>query len=153
MSSTAPSYPRPDSYHDLGFDPRRWVYAGLTALFVLIGVAVVIGVAVPALRGQIPSWSTDVAPWNWILALIGFVIAIWIIVWVVRFLFWGLSGAAYVPPYWRHYYRKYGPGGPFGSDPAVEIARERFARGEISQDQLDQILRQLEKGSGPLPPS
>ena len=153
MSSAPPTYSHPDYSVDLGIDPRRWLYAGLTALFVLVGVAVMIGVAVPVLRGQVPSWSLDLAPWNWIVGLIGFLIAIWIIFWVVRFLFWGLSGAPYSHAYWRHYYRRYGMREPFGPDPAVEIARERFARGEISQDQLDQILRQLERGSGPLPPS
>jgi uncharacterized membrane protein len=153
VSSSSSSDQRPESYVDAGLDPRRWLYAGLTALFVLIGVAILVAVAVPASRGQLPSWSTDVAPWNWILGLIGILIAIWIVMWLVRLLLWGAWGTPYYYPHSRHYYRHYWAGGPFGPDPAVEIARERFARGEITQEQLDQILRQLGSRPGPLPPS
>jgi uncharacterized membrane protein len=154
MSTASPPYARPQSYVDAGLDPRRWLLAGLAALFVLIGVSVVIAVAVPVLRGGSPTWSTDSAPWNWIVGLIGLLLAIWIVVWVVRIFTWGVWGAPYSPGYWRHYYRhRYYRGGPYSADPAVDIARERFARGEISQEQLDQILRELSKGSGPLPPS
>jgi len=152
MNNPSPPYTRPEPYADAGLDPRRWLFAGLTALFVLIGISVVIAVAVPVLRGQAPSWSTDVAPWNWIVGVIGLIIAVWIVVWIVRIFAWGVWGPSYSPHYWRHYYRHYYRGGPFGTDPAVEIARERYARGEISQEQLDQILGQLGKGSGPLPP-
>jgi uncharacterized membrane protein len=153
MSNASPPYARAGSYLDAGLDPRRWLFAGLTALFVLIGVAVVIAVAVPVFRGQVPSWSLDAAPWNWVAGLIGLLIAIWIVVWMVRIFAWGMTGSPYSPPYWRHYYRHHYAGPPFGPDAAVEIARERFARGEISKDQLDQILGQLGHGSGLLPPS
>jgi len=127
------------------------MYAGVAALLVLIGLAIFLSVAVSLWRGQLPSWSLSSDPWDWILGLIGLLIAIWIMVWIFRIVFWGIWGepSRYR---WRHYYRHYDAHGPFGPDPAVEIARERFARGEITQDQFDQIMRQLEKGSGSLPP-
>ena len=59
----------------------------------------------------------------------------------------------YFRPYWRGYYRHYRLGGGWGHDPAVETARERYARGEITADQLDEIFRELAKVSSPLPPS
>jgi len=130
-------------------DPRRWLYAGLAALFVLVGLSVVVSVLSSIWHGQVPSWSLSSAPWNWILGLIGIVIAVWIVVWMFRLLLWGVAGVPYHDGHWRHYYRHYHRYGPFGPDPAAEIARERFARGEITQDQLDQILGQLSKGYGP----
>ena len=138
---------------DERYDPRRWLYVGLAALSVLIGVAVVLDVAVSLWRNQLPSWSLGSAPWSWIFGLVGFLIAIWIVVWIFRLLFWGLWGGPNYGHYWRHYYRHYYPRGPFApSDPATEIARERYARGEITQEQFDQIMEQLGKRSGPMPP-
>lgn len=133
-------------------DPRRWLFGGLAALFVLIGLAIVLEVVFSLWRNQPPSWSPGAGGWNWVFGLVGIAIALWIVVWVVRLVFWGLSGGPAYGHYWRHYYRHYYPRGPFAPDPAVEIARERFARGEITQEQLDRILQQLGKGSGPLPP-
>jgi uncharacterized membrane protein len=70
----------------------------------------------------------------------------------MRMIFWGVWGSSYERRRWRHNYRHYYSRGPFDSDPAVEITRERFARGEITQEQFDQIMRQRSRGSGPLPP-
>ena len=39
--------------------------------------------------------------------------------------------------YWWHHYRDY--------DPALETLRERFARGEITKEQYDQMRRDLER--------
>jgi len=46
--------------------------------------------------------------------------------------------------FWRHRARAGGPRGP-GTlrDPAVATARARYARGEISREQFDQILTDL----------
>lgn len=152
MSGTPSTSPRPPSPFDEPFDPRRWLFVGLAALFVLIGVAIFLDVVVSLWRGQLPSWSLSSDPWDWILGIIGLLIAIWIVFWILRVIFWGIAGGPYYGHRWRHYYRHYYDRGPFDTDPAVEIARERFARGEITQEQFDQIMRQLGKGSGPLPP-
>jgi putative membrane protein len=141
--------PRP---FDEPFDPRRWLFAGLAALFVLIGIAIFLDVAISLWRGQLPSRSLNSDPWDWIIGVIGLLIAIWIVFWILRMIFWGLWGSPYYAHRWRHYDRRYHWGGPFGSDPAVDIARERYARGEITQEQFEKIMEQLGKGSGPLPP-
>lgn len=54
---------------------------------------------------------------------------------------------------WRGYRARYhggqGPGGP-RRDPAVMAARQRYARGEISREQYDQIITDLtRRRSGP----
>ncbi len=150
MSSTAG--PIPESYGPSGGpDPRRWLYVGLAALFVLIGVSVVLNVAVALWQNHPLSWSVNVQPWNWLLGVIGVLLAIWIVVWILRILLWGVMGAHYDRP-WRHHRHRwyYYHGGPYGIDPAVEIARERYARGELTKEQLDQILSHL--GSTPSPP-
>jgi uncharacterized membrane protein len=153
MSSPTSADPRSPSRIDESYDPRRWIYGGLAALFVLIGVSIALSVAAAVWRNQPLSWSVSSSPWDWILGLVGIIIAIWIVVWVVRLIFWGVTGGPYYGPGWRHYYRHDYAHGPFGPDSAVEIARERYARGEITQEQFDQMMRQLGKGSGPLPPA
>jgi putative membrane protein len=120
-------------------DPRRWLFGGLAALFVLIGLAVVVSVTVSIWRGQSPYWMNHVAPWNWFFGLIGLVIVLLILFWLLRVAFWFASGRAYD----RRAYRAYRRGYYRGDDSAVTIARERYARGEISKAQFDQILRDL----------
>lgn len=134
-------------------EARHWLRVGIAVLLVLIGLSIFLAVAVPLYRGEAPAWSLNVAPWDWILGLIGVVIAIWIVVWIVRLVFLALGGSAYYRPYWRGYYRHYRHWGPYGPDPAVEVARERYARGEITAEQLEEILRRLDHGPGPLPPT
>jgi len=149
MSGASPANPRPLSDIEDASDPRRWLFAGLAALFVLIGIAILLEVATSLWRGQLPSWSLSSDPWDWIIGIIGLLIAIWIVVWIMRMIFWGVWGSTYEGRRWRHYYRHYHERWPFESDSAVEIARERYARGEITQEQFDQILRQLNRGTGP----
>ena len=148
MGGPASPDPRAPLPYDDRVDPRRWLYAGVVALLALVGVAIVLAVAVPLFRGHVPAGSLDTAPWNWVGGLIGLAIAILIVLWIVRMVAWGLGGPPYSRYYWRHYYRhRY----PFGPDPAVDVARERFARGEITQDQLDQILRRLGREPAAVP--
>ena len=144
---TAPTPPPggPPLFAEPYYDPRRWLYAGLVALFALLGVSILIAVAVPVIRGEVPAWQISEAPWDWLLGLLGVVIAIWIAVAIVRVVAWGVLGPGYAYRHdrraWRHYYRHWG--GPF--DDAVATARERYARGEISRDQLDQIVHDLSR--------
>jgi uncharacterized membrane protein len=37
----------------------------------------------------------------------------------------------------------YGPATPVGQDPAVEIVRERFARGEIGRPEFERLMAEL----------
>ena len=133
-------------------DPRRWLLAGVSALLVLVGVAVVISVAIPLFRGATPSWEITSPPWSWVVGLIGLLIAIWMIAWVIRIFAWGLWGPAYGwgnrHRFYHHYYRDWA----MGYDPAVVTARERYARGEITREQFDQIVRDLNSPSRPMTP-
>ena len=122
-------------------EARRWLHAGLAVLLVLIGVAVVIAVAVPVLRGQVPSWQIGAEPWNWLIGLVGVVIAITIALAIVRVIILAAAGPYDWPAYRYHrrYWRQYGP----VPDPALTVARERYARGEITREQYGQIVQDL----------
>ena len=83
------------------------------------------------------SYGTGIGGWGgmlmmgffWLLVIAGFVL---LVVWAVK--------AAGSGP------RQYGPPqGPSaqGQDPAIQVARERYARGEISKEELDTIIRTL----------
>ncbi|GAB4275534.1 MAG: hypothetical protein Kow0056_05210 [Coriobacteriia bacterium] len=67
----------------------------------------------------------------WLLVLAGIVL---LVIWIAR----AAGGSGQGPS-------GTGRGGPQGGadDPAVRIARERFARGEITKEELDEILRTL----------
>ena len=53
---------------------------------------------------------------------------------IFRFAFWGWGGGWR----WRHRYR-------YGYGDAHEILRQRYARGEITKEQFDQMYRDLEQ--------
>lgn len=105
-------------------DSRNWLFVGLGVMFALIGV----GVLLAALEhGRYVTgygfWPFGFFWFPWGLFFLVFVFFWWIPRWG-----WGYYGRRY----WHH-----------GYDPARSIARERFARGEISKDQYDQMLRDL----------
>lgn len=132
-------------------EARRWLFAGLAALFVLIGVAIALSIVVPVLRGEAPSWQVGAEPWNWVLGLVGVFVAVWIIVTVVRLLVFA-AGGSYDWRAYRHY-RRHRFDDWWGSpDSAVALVRERYARGEISREQYDQIVRDLERPLAPQAP-
>ena len=128
-------------------DRRPSLGASLAALLALIGVAIVIGVMDLLFQGQLPSWGAALASWSWTLNVLLVILAIVIIVMVLRLVFRGVG----VSPQDRTRERRarrhgYNVGAAY-RDPAVDIARARYARGEISQDQLDRTLAQLGKSS------
>ena len=47
--------------------------------------------------------------------------------------------------------RRYGGPGARRFDPAIFAARQRYARGEITREQFEQIVRDLRQPPGPLP--
>ena len=141
-SSSHNAYP----WHD-PMDPRRWLFAGLAAMFVLIGVSVLVAVLTsgpPAVNWGSWSWNGSNV-WGWAIGIVVFVLVIWIFVSAVRAIFWGL-GWGY--PY-RRYYRRYAR---WGMDPAYSTARDRYARGEINSEQYAQIVNDLDRhGPGAYP--
>ncbi len=71
-------------------------------------------------------------PFGWIWIFLGF----FLFFGLLRFAFWG-------PRWWGGYYRHYGYG-PYGREnDAYHILRERYARGEITKDQYDAMMRDL----------
>ncbi|MCX6649840.1 MAG: SHOCT domain-containing protein [Candidatus Bathyarchaeota archaeon] len=71
--------------------------------------------------------------------LIGFVLICFLVMMVLRFTVWGS---------WNHRMGcgMGGMGGMNGSMDAEEILRQRYARGEITKEQYDQMLRDLRYG-------
>lgn len=129
-------------------DPRRWLYGALAALFVFLGLGIFLAILIPTLQGATPTFDFTSASWTWVWQLVALVVTIWVIFWVVRLVVWGVAGpyeARYYRRAWRHY-RDWG----LGYDPALATARERYARGEISRDQFDQLAGDL--GRAPVPP-
>jgi putative membrane protein len=109
-----------------------WVVGGLL-IALLIGVFVV-----PFLF-----WGTSTMgpygyyPRAWFFFPFGFLIFFFVIFFVVRALFWGWGWG------WRGGYGRgyWGRSGYWGD--ASEILKQRYARGEITKDQFDQMMRDL----------
>jgi uncharacterized membrane protein len=127
--------------------PQRSSYSSVAGLLALVAVAIVVGLVYLFMSGQSVSFSAALASVAWVFDVVLVILAIVIIVWVVRLVATGIGGVPHSDRYERRHDRRRLSERFTSPDPAVEIARERFARGEISQDQLDQTLRQLGKGA------
>ena len=141
------------------FAHGRWALRTALAALVIIPAVVIVAVVVAAVvAGVVAGWGTfplwtGGAPW--FVDLIVLVVGLVVVVTIVRVVVAGVLGPGYYyptdPDRWvRRAYRHAHVGGPWGIDPAVDLARDRYARGEISRDEFARILRDL--GSGSLPP-
>ena len=122
--SSPPPY-RPDPGH-------RWVVFAVIAVAAIGAAAVLIWLWLPR-----PSYAGR----DWWFPLGGFFLvffAIWLALFAIRLSFLGSR---------RRFYRG-GPGRGF--DPAIRIARMRYARGEITRQQFEEIVGRLRP---PPPPS
>jgi len=127
-------------------DDRPSVRTSVATLLALVGIAVVIGAVDLLLQGQIPSVAAAVASWDWVVGVVLVILAIVIVFGMIRVVFRGVGVPAEHSRKRRP--RRLGFADEHQDrDPAVDIARARYARGEINQDQLDQTLRQLGKSS------
>ena len=107
-----------------------WVIGGLVILL-LAGLFVV-----PFLYG-LPARPYVYYPF--FLFPFGFLIVLFVVFFAARFLFWGMGwGWGWRGGYSRGYWRGQGYYGD-----ATEILRQRYAKGEISKDQFDQMMRDL----------
>ncbi len=73
--------------------------------------------------------------YGWWFFPFGFVFFLLFIIFIFRLAFWGWGGG------WRGRYYRYG----YGDGDAKEILRQRYARGEITKEQFDQMMRDLEQ--------
>ncbi len=146
MGAANVPYARPPA--DTVSDSRRWLVVGLAVMFVLIGVGMLL-----ALLGDGRMMSGDWGPWmmgswsiyGWLLMFFMLMVILLAVFWIVRAAVWASPGRVDAPPILPMQ-------GVPGSDPAVAIARERFARGEITRDQFDQIVGDLARSSPPHAP-
>ena len=107
---------------------RRWIGLGIFALLILLGVAAILATLL-----RVPMVAPGTFPgMGWVWGFFGFIFFLWILMWFVRFAMW---------PWWRtqpwrwHSHR----------DEASEILRVRYARGEITKDQFEAMLQDLDK--------
>ena len=128
------------------YDPRRWrvghwirlgilvvfaVFVAAMIYFLLVGAPTIpAGTAYP----MVPFWG-----FGWIWILLGF----FLFFGLLRFAFWG-------PRYWGGYYGRHGYFG--GPNEAYHILRTRYARGEITKEQYEQMMRDLYAQPPPTPP-
>ena len=124
-------------------------YGLVILIVVLLGVALATAILVPLAQGQSPSWSTLVNSYDWLVAAIIVVLVIAILLYATHRVL-GSPEDRRARRRRRHgrYEEETATPGP---DPAVAIARARYARGEISSEQLNQLLSQLGQNPGPPP--
>lgn len=120
------------------YSERRWhaghaIRLGFLALFGVFVAAMIyyMFVVVPnqpmGTYPMYPFWG-----FGWIWAFFGFFLLFGLLRWAV----WG-------PWRWGGYYRHYGDSGYGRESEAYHILRERYARGEITKDQYDGMMRDL----------
>jgi putative membrane protein len=108
-----------------------WIFGAL-AVLLLVGVFVV-----PFFYGPMLGPS-GYYPRPYFFFPFGFLIFFFVIFFVARGLFWGWGWGwrgGYSRGYWGHW-------GSYGD--AMEILKQRYAKGEITKDQFDQIMRDLQ---------
>lgn len=113
-------------------NPFAWALIGVVVL------AVIAFFAILAFRGY-PSSTMPYYGYpgfGWWFFPFGFIFFFIFIFFVTRFIFWGAGWGGG----WRHRYW-YG----YGYGDAHEILRQRYARGEITKEQFDQMNRDLEQ--------
>ncbi len=127
-----------------GRTSRRSPLVVLGVLLIVIWIAVISTIVMPLLQGHSVTWSTFWSTGLGVVSALLIIFGIVLAVWVVR-----LSSGRPVRDVRSERFerRRHRTEGPVERDPAIDLARERFARGEISQDQLDQILHGLGGGS------
>jgi putative membrane protein len=110
------------------------------AALAVVLVAVIAFFSVLAFRGY-PSWPTMMGGYpfyGWWFFPFGIFFFLFIVFFVFRFIFFGWTWG------WRRrYWYGYGYGHGYGD--AHEILRQRYARGEITKEQFDQMTRDLEQ--------
>src|SRR2546428_2637433 len=118
---------------------RRFIGWGIAAFLFLIGVAIVIGLIVRAVVGP----GAGVGYFPFFFFPFGFFIFVFFLFFLFRGLFWGWGGWG-----WRGYYPMYGRY-HYGHDDATDILRRRYASGEITKEQIDQRMLDIQQRRSP----
>jgi len=112
----------------------RWAFVAIGGAILLFGIVVLFVALQPGLfglRGR--SW----VPFGG--GFLGVILILWGLLLLLRVAMWSTRGG-------------YGRGQGRRFDPAILAARQRYARGEITREQFQQIVRDLSGPRGP-PPS
>jgi uncharacterized membrane protein len=115
---------------------ERWFRALIAAIVILLGVMIAIASVASAI------WGTA-APWTWIGALTGVLVGMLIVALVLRRTVWSTGDSRRESLRTRRERRRAGSQMASADDSAVDEARRRYARGDISQAQYQQIIRDL----------
>lgn len=114
--------------------PGRLLLWGFIGFLAVIGTMAAISLIIfrPAPVGYYP-FAWGFFPFGFFFAFFWIIAIFWILRWIFRPWRWGYS---------RRYWGYWGYG-----DRAYYILRERYARGEITKDQFDQMMRELQQHS------
>ncbi len=126
-------------YNEPRRNARHWIGLGFLVIFAVF-VAAMIYFMLFVFPNTAPAGYYPMMPFGfgWIWLFFGF------------FLFFGLLRWLFFPWHWGGYYRRYGYGYGYGrGDDATLILRERYARGEITKDQYDAMMRDLSQQQAP----
>lgn len=120
-----------DDAHHHARSVFAWAIVALAALAIIAFAAVLFVHAYP----YTPVAGSYGYPfYGWWVFPFGFIFFIIFIFFIARLAFWGWGGG-----WGRRYYYRYGD--------AKDILRQRYARGEISKDQFEQMTRDLDQHS------
>jgi hypothetical protein len=126
---------------------RNIIVIGVAIMLVLIGVATVIAALHFGTSSTLPPVFSAYFAWipGVIAGIIGLIFVIILITWAFSWAFrpWGRPWRARRYAGWG--WGWWGGPGLWGDDSAVGIIRERYARGEITKEQFDQMMRDLEE--------
>lgn len=120
------------------YRPRRVIGTVIAALVILLLAIVIVGLVV-----SWPGWFNDTtSPWN----VPGVLVSLLITLIILGILARVVLGVIFGPRYGRRYRRWYGYG-PWEQD-ARDMLDQRYARGEITREQYDQMRRDMEREHG-----
>jgi putative membrane protein len=134
-------YYRPPALTDRPGPARhRWLVIGLAVAFIAVAALVLLLLFSSTFGSGSPSYPYHLGPFGG-LFFIFFILVV--LFFIVRVAFWSARAGRY-----RARYGGGGAGGYLPNRPA-EVARMRYARGEITREQYQQILDDLRRPPGP----
>jgi putative membrane protein len=118
----------------------HWLPYVIAAVFVGIALLFLAVIAFPGAFGiSGPAYSSRYGLFG---GFFGLFFLLLICFFIVRVVFWGTRAGRYGGR------NRYGPGGGYGSNRPMMVARMRYARGEITREQYDQIVQDLSRPPG-----